>query len=122
EAKENGLIDTIESSQGDLAMVAMAGMKANAKVGFDLSAFCAKIEEMKASKPVIKNAFDNCDSLREVERVIRNEYKLSQSASTAIVGAVKKHVRSECDSPASENNELEASELRELFNSIKFGE
>ena len=122
EAFEIGLIDEIDTGKADLALVAMAGMRAKEHVNFDLTKFCAKMESMTANKTaVIKNAFDNCESLREVERVIRDEYKLSQSAATAIVGAVKKQCHGERDLPASEKNELDASSVRNLFNQFEIG-
>jgi len=122
EAFNYGFIDGIEDGKTDLSLVAMAGMKAHEKVDFDMSKFCAKMEAIANNKQaVIKNAFSNCQTLREVERAIKSEYKLSQSAATAIVGAVKKQVHRECDSMASEKNEFEAKQLREAFNQFEIG-
>jgi len=90
EALNFGLIDSVESGKQDFAMVAMAGMKASAKVDFDSSKLVAKIEQMKSSKKPVRDLFNGCDTLASVEAVARQELKLSKTEATAMVAAVKK--------------------------------
>lgn len=90
EAKSFGLIDSIESGKQDFAMVAMAGMKASSRVDFDSGKLVAKIESMKSNKKPVRDLFAGCETLANIETVMRQELKLSQNEATAIVAAVKK--------------------------------
>jgi ATP-dependent Clp endopeptidase proteolytic subunit ClpP len=91
EALEFGLTDKVSRSQkADFAMVAMSCMKAQDKVDFSTSKFLAKIESMKANKKPIKNLFDSCKTLADVETVMRNEIKISRAEALAISAAVKR--------------------------------
>jgi ATP-dependent Clp endopeptidase proteolytic subunit ClpP len=109
EAKDFGFIDSIESGKSDFAMVAMAGMRSQEKVNFSTDKFLAKIESMKAEKPAIKNLFDSCACLADVEAVMRNEIKLSRSEAVAITAAVKKQVR----------GDHELQEVKSIFDNFK---
>ncbi len=114
EAINYGLIDEVETGKSDLSLVAMAGMKAHEKVGFDMSKFCAKMEAMAKNKPPVKELFSQATTLAEVESVARKNLKLSRAETTAIVAAVKNVVH--CDNVPSEKLDL-----TEMFNNFEIG-
>ena len=114
EAINYGLIDEVETGKADLSLVAMAGMKAHEKVGFDMSKFCAKMEAMAKNKPPVKELFSQATTLAEVEAVARKNLKLSRAETTAIVAAVKNVVH--CDNVPSEKLDL-----TEMFNNFEIG-
>jgi ATP-dependent Clp endopeptidase proteolytic subunit ClpP len=113
EAKKLGFIDEIDDGGADMAAVAMAGMHAQDKVGFNLGKFVAKLEESKAEKAPIKQVFSNASSLSEVEATMRKQFSLSRSEVTAIVSAVKNVVQSDFEPKE---------DITSIFNSLTFGE
>ena len=110
EAKEFGFIDTVTMNQVSFELVAMAGMKSTGKVDFSTDKFLAKIQSMKNEKPKVKEIFNACETLADIESKIRSHFKVSQAEATAIVAAVKKHVQ----------GDLEQKEMMSLFNNFKF--
>lgn len=90
EAQDIGLIDSVEGGKSDLAMVAMAGMKAKEHVNFSVDKFVAKINSIKGGKSPVRDAFEASTCLADVEAVMRQDFNLSRSEATAIVAAVKK--------------------------------
>lgn len=109
EAKEIGFIDQIEGGAVDMAMVAMCAMRAQSSVNFDQSKFLAKIDIIQANaKPVSKQLFNSANSLADIEGVVRKEFGLSRSHTTAIVAAVKRVV----------HGEREREEVVNMFNSF----
>ena len=115
EALNFGFIDSIDDGKTDLSMVAMAGMRSHSAVGFDMAKFCAKIDDIAANKPPVKNLFASASTLAEVEKIARDNLKLSRAETTAIVAAVKNVVH--CD-----NEPDEKVDLTEMFNNFKLGE
>lgn len=111
EAKEIGLIDRVESGGGDMALVAMAAMKAHQSVNFDCGKFLAKIENMKLKPSESKGLLAKASTLADIEKVIRGEFKLSQTQATAIVSSVKRIVR----------GERERDEIKDIFNKFTIG-
>ena len=114
EALSYGLISEVEGGKSDLSLVAMAGMKAHKSVGFDMSKFCAKMELMANNKKPVKELFSQATTLAEVEKVARENLKISRSEATAIVSAVKNVVH--CD-----NEPSEKVDLTEMFNNFEIG-